>query len=104
MNPSESLRFVLDPGDLCAVAALPDKDSFSASGVSSSFSSRFITIEIMINIKTKIPATHPMIILIRLLSIKRILCGSTGVLISVHLLDLEPTSRNTQELDKADTK
>ena len=77
------------PGDLWAVAALPDNDSFSFSA-SSSFSSLFITIEMIINMKTRIPATQPIIMLILLLSMNRILCGSTGVLISVHLLDLEP--------------
>ena len=77
------------PGDLWAVAALPDNDSFSFSA-SSSFSSLFITIEMIINMKTRIPATQPIIMLILLLSMNRILFGSTGVLISVHLLDFEP--------------
>ena len=44
--------------------------------------------------KTKIPAVHPIMILIRLLSIKRILAGSIGVLISVHLLLLDPKLTN----------
>ena len=86
---SDSFGFNHLPGDLWAVAALPDNDSFSFSA-SSSFSSLFITIEMIMNMKTRIPATQPIIMLILLLSMNRILCGSTGVLISVHLLDLEP--------------
>ena len=60
---SERLVLALGLGDLC------DPVMLSSSSGSSSFStSRFMTMEMMMKMKIKIPATHPIMILMRLLS------------------------------------